>query len=92
MSRTRLLNGSCKKRRISSGAKAHLFRTFYGTAEAVPSSANLMRVVSVVPAAPIEVVVMIMVIVMSFANYAVDGEASEMFNRGSARLERHRHV
>ena len=48
-----------------------------------------MRVVSVVP---IEVVVMIMVIVMSFANYAVDGEGSEMFDRRSAGLEHHGHV
>ena len=41
--RTRLISGSGKKGRISSGAKAHIFPAVYGTAEAVPSQKPFMR-------------------------------------------------
>jgi hypothetical protein len=49
-----------------------------------------MRVAGVAVVVLIEAMVIIMVIVMSFANDAVDGQASEMFHR-SRRVARERH-
>jgi hypothetical protein len=43
---TRLINGCCETRRVSSGAKAHLFRGVFGTAEAVPSLGTIYETAS----------------------------------------------